>query len=117
MTSDDFESKARQAAAEWAFIQSVETVDKTDHALKLRLHVDGECFVQVYANVQKSVYSYTLVLNRARIYGRDSEGGDWHRHPYGSPDSHDHTPEGRKAVTLMQFLAEIQQILQAEGLL
>ena len=27
------------------------------------------------------------------------------------------TPEGRKAVTLTQFLAEIQQILQAEGLL
>lgn len=117
MTVDDFESEARQVAAEWAFIQSVETVDKTDHALKLRLHVDGECFVQVYANVQKSVYSFTFVLNRARIYGRDSEGGDWHRHPYGSPDSHDHTPEGQKAVTLTQFLREAQQILQKERLL
>lgn len=117
MTVDDFESVSRGAAAEWAFIQFVEIVDKTDQALKLRLHVDGECFVQVYANVQKSVYSYTLVLNRARIYGRDSEGGKWHRHPYGDPESHDHSPEGRESVTLMKFLAEIQQILQMEGLL
>lgn len=51
MTVDDFEGEVRHAAAEWAFIKLVETVDKTDHAVKLRLHIDAECFVQVYANV------------------------------------------------------------------
>lgn len=117
MTVDDFEGEARHAAAEWAFIKLAETVDKTDHAIKLRLHIDAECFIQVYANVQKSVYSYTLVLNRARIYGRDSQGGDWHRHPYGDSESHDHSSEGRVGVTLTQFLGEVQQILQVEGLL
>jgi hypothetical protein len=117
VTTDDFEGEVRHSAAEWAFVQFVETIDKTDHAIKLRLHIESECFVQVYANLQKGVYSYTLVLNRSRIYGRDCEGGTWHRHPHSSPDSHDHTPEGREAVTLAQFLAEVQQILQTEGLL
>jgi len=117
VTTDDFEGEARHSAAEWAFVQLVETVDKTDHAIKLRLHINPECFIQVYANIQKELYSYTLVLNRSRIFGRDREGGTWHRHPYDSPKSHDRSPEGRKAVTLEQFLAEVQQIMQVEGLL
>ncbi|CUS04786.2 conserved protein of unknown function [Candidatus Promineifilum breve] len=117
MNTDDFEGEARHSAAEWAFVQLVETVDKTDHAIKLRLHINPECFVQIYANVQKELYSYTLVLNRSRLYGRDCDGKSWHRHPYDDPESHDKSLEGRKAVTLEQFLAEVQQILQAEGLL
>jgi hypothetical protein len=117
MNVDDFEGEVRRSAAEWAFIQLVEAIDKTDHAIKLRLLVDADCFVQVYANVQKSIYSYTVVLNRSRIYGRDCEGGVWHRHPHRNPDRHDRSPEGRKAVSLTQFLAEVQQILQVEGLL
>lgn len=117
MTTDDFEGEVRHSAVEWAFAQLVETVDKTDQTIKLRLLVDADCFVQIYANVQKGVFSYTVVLNRARIYDRDCEGGFWQRHPYGSPESHDHSPEGREAVTLTQFLAEVQGILEAEGLL
>lgn len=117
MSVDAFEQDVLRTANEWSFIRSIETVDKTDQAIKLRLQVDAECFVQVYANVRKNLFSYTLVLNRSRIYGRDSEGGTWHRHPYGDPDSHDRTPEGQLKVDLAQFLVEVQQILQAEGLL
>jgi len=62
-------------------------------------------------------FSYTLVLNRSRVYGRDSEGGTWHRHPYVDADSHDRTPEAQVEVSFAKFLAEVQQILQAEGLL
>ena len=59
----------------------------------------------------------TLVFHRVRIYGRDCEGGQWHRHPHGAPDDHDSSPEGTEAVSLWQFLAEAQQILQSEGIL
>jgi len=67
--------------------------------------------------VEKRIISFALVLNRARIYGRDNDGGEWHRHPYGNPEDHDHSPEGRKAVSLAIFLEETQAILEAEGLL
>jgi hypothetical protein len=91
-------------------------VDKTDHAIKMRLHVMADCFVQVYANVQKQLLSYTLVLNRARIYGRDCEGGQWHRHPLSAPETHDFGLEGSQRVSLAQFLGEAQRILQDKGL-
>lgn len=117
MTIDEFEHQVLSTALEWSFLRLVETVDKTDYAVKLRLHVDTECFVQVYGNVQKGIVSYTLVLNRLRIYGRDNEAGQWHRHPQGKPDSHDMSPKGRTEVTLAQFLTEAQGILRDEGLI
>jgi len=112
MSGNDFEQEARRVAALWAFIRQIVTVDKSDYAVKLRLHVDKECFVQVYANTHKELFSYTLVLNRARIYGRDCDGGIWHRHPLHAPDTHDFSIQGREAVSLAHFLAEAQQILQ-----
>jgi hypothetical protein len=117
VTAAAFAHAVQQEAVQWAFIQWVVIIDSTDYAVKLRLHVDAECFVQVYANVQKGLFSFTLVLNRARIYGRDCEGGVWHRHPRHAPDTHDFSAEGSQAVTLAHFLAEVQQILQVEGML
>lgn len=117
MTPDAVERDVQRAAAQWAFIQRVATIDKTDFTIKQRLHVDVECFVQVYVNTSKQLTSYTLVLNRSRIFGRDSEGGLWHRHPAGAPDQHDFSPEGQRAVSLDEFLREVQQILQDNGLL
>jgi len=111
------ERDVRHAAAQWAFIQRVETIDKTDFTVKLRLHVDTECFIQVYANTHKQLSSYTLVLNRSRVFGRDCDGGLWHRHPAEAPEEHDFSPEGRRAVSLDEFLREAQQVLQDKGLL
>ncbi|MEI2692894.1 MAG: hypothetical protein V9H69_25530 [Anaerolineae bacterium] len=117
MSADLVERDVRRAAAQWAFIQRVATVDKTDVTVKLRLTVDVECFIQVYANTVKQLASYTLVLSRSRIYGRDCEGGLWHRHPAEAPEQHDFSTEGQRAVTLDEFLREAQQVLQDRGLL
>jgi hypothetical protein len=56
-------------------------------------------------------------LNRSRIYGRDCEGGLWHRHPAEAPEQHDFSVEGQRAVTLDEFLREAQQVLQDRDLL
>ena len=97
--------------------QGVETVDKTTAALELRLHIDKDCFVQVYVNTRKQLTSYAVVFNRARIFGRKCDGGRWHRHPSVMPDQHDFSTEGQRAVSLDEFLKETQQILQDNGLL
>jgi len=57
MTTDDLEKHIRETASNWAFIRWVETVDKTDHALKMRMYAMMDCFIQVYANVQKELVS------------------------------------------------------------
>ncbi len=117
MSSGDVEQNIRQVAAEWAFVQDVETIDETEHTLKMRLYVDSACFIQVYTNTQKQIISYTLVLHRSRIFGRDCEGGMWHRHPHTAPDRHDFSLEGQRAVSLNEFLRETQQLLYIEGIL
>lgn len=117
MNTGGVERDVQRTAAKWAFIQYVETVDKTGDAIKLRLHIDIDCFVQVYVNTRKQIISYTVVFNRARILGRDCDGGSWHRHPSAMPDQHDFSPEGQRAVSLDEFLKETQQVLQAKGIL
>lgn len=117
MNPDVFEQRVREDASRFAFIRSVVTLDKTANTVKLRLHVTAECFVQIYANVRKGLLSYTLILYRIRLYGRDNDGASWHRHPYSAPDSHDFSPEGSRPVSLTEFLDEVQQILTAEGIL
>ncbi len=117
MSTSAVERDVHRAAANWAFVRHVETVDKTSDAIKLRLHIDTDCFVQVYVNARKRIISYTVVFNRARILGRDCDGGSWHRHPPETPDQHDFSPEGQRTVTLDEFLKETQQVLQDKGLL
>ena len=117
MTADDVEHDVQRAATQWAYILDVETVDKADHTVKMRLHVDRDCFVQVYVNTQKQITSYVLVFNRSRIFGRDSEAGSWHRHPQEAPDQHDFSSEGQRPVSLDEFLREAQQVLQDKGIL
>ena len=117
MTTDELERDVTQVASHWPFVRWVATADKTAHAIKMRLHIAGDCFVQVYANTEKQLLSYTLVLNRTRIYGRDCEGGHWHRHPLGAAEAHDFGPHGEQPVELADFLGEVQQILDSEGIL
>lgn len=117
MTADEVERHVQRTALQWAFILDVETVDKADHTVKMRLHVDRDCFVQVYANTQKQITSFVLVFNRSRIFGRDSEAGLWHQHPPEAPDQHDFSPEGQRPVSLDEFLREAQKVLQEKGIL
>jgi hypothetical protein len=117
MNPNAVERHVQRTAARWAFVQQVETVDKTDDAIKLRLLIDTDCFVQVYVNTRKQIISYVVVINRARILGRDCDGGSWHWHPPARPDQHDFSPEGQRAVSLDEFLKETQQVLQDQGLL
>ena len=117
MTTDDFERDVRLIAADWGFIRWVATADKTAHAIKMRLHITEGCFVQIYANIEKQLLSYALVPERTRVCGRDSEGGHWHRHPFGAAETHDLSQEGAQSVELHQFLGEVQQILEEAAML
>lgn len=114
---DIFEAQVYDVASRFFFIQRAVTIDKTANTIKLRLHITKECFAQVYTNVQKKLVDHVLILNWNRIYGRDCDGGAWHRHPYDNPDAHDFSPEGAREVSLEEFLIEVQQILEKEGLL
>ena len=106
-----------QAAHGFPFIRQIKEVDRTDHALKVRLIIDANLLVQIYTNFKTRTTAYALVLGDERIYGRDCQSGRWHRHPFGDPQSHDTSKEGRKKIAVADFLNEIQQILKEQQLL
>ncbi len=117
MTIDQAEQEIADAASGFSFIRGVTILDKTANTIKSRLEVSRNCFIQIYRNVKKNLINFVLVAGGERIYGRDCDGGSWHRHPYEAPDGHDFSPEGIRPVELAEFLQEVQEILHHEGIL
>ena len=117
MNIEDFIAEVHNASRKFFFIRRIELVDATNNTAKLRLEVGGDCFIQIYANLERTLINFVVVFNRRRIYGRDCNGGIWHRHSYEAPDEHDFSPEGRKKVSIEEFLRETQESLERSELL
>ncbi len=94
-----------------AYIQRVQILDHSQNLLKVRLYISDELFVQVYRNERFNTTSLALISNNERIYARDLLGDTWHRHPSENPTEHDISVEGRRAVSLSEFLDEVESVL------
>ncbi len=95
----------------------VQVLEHGRQVLKARVYLSGELFVQVYRNDRFGTTSFALILGGRRIYGRDEREGQWHRHQADAPDAHDESKEGRRAVELHEFWAEVLAVLVKLGLL
>jgi len=116
-TIDNWEQTIITAAECFSFVQAVQTIDKNPAALKIRLILEPDFFVQVYVNVMTGTQNFALILGRQRIYARDCVGGAWHQHPFDDPDAHDFSTEGARLVSVHEFLAEVQELIERTGLL
>ncbi len=85
--------------------------------MKFRLVIDANLFIQVYFNSQSGRINFVVISAGQRIFGRDSEGVGWHKHPFENPTDHDFSPEGSKQVTLTEFVSEVEEILIRENFL
>lgn len=98
-------------AEERAYIARTELLEVGRLMLKARLYFEPGLFVQVYRNDKFYTTSFALIHGERRIYGRDELGGVWHRHTVSDPDLHDVCTEGRRAVTLDEFMDEMEQVV------
>ncbi len=117
LSIEEIEREIRKAASRFPFIQDTKTLLKTACTIKIRLNVSEECYIQIYRNIQKNLAGYVAVLGCERIYGRDCDGGLWHRHREDDPSSHDFSHEGKREVAIDEFLSETQEILIEKGIL
>ena len=117
MTVGEFIDSVRGAAAELPFIAELLVADQTDYAVKLILRVRADLFIQLYANLDTGTRGYALVCGGQRIHGRDHDAQGWHRHTRDNPLTHDASAEGQRAVEVAEFLREVQDVLEEEGLL
>lgn len=99
------------------YLRSPVILDRGRTFLKARLYISPDLFVQVYRNDRYNTTNLVLVWGERRIYARDEVGGVWHRHPADDPSVHDTSPEGRRSVTLGEFLDEVEDLLVKMNLL
>ncbi len=116
MSINELEQEIINIASQFHYIKHVVTLLKTPNTIKVRLEITFSTYIQIYHNIQKNVVSYVLIMANHRMYGRDRDGGFWHRHTVENPDSHDFSEEGSREITLDEFLLEVGNILVRLGI-
>ena len=112
LITDSFELSERY----W-FITNVTIVDRTARTVTIHLAIAGDLFIQNFFSERSARLSFALVSQSGRLYGRDFDRGQWHRHPFGQTEFHEPTPEGMSPRPLLQFVAEVEAILLEHGLI
>lgn len=103
MTVESLKTEIKRLYQRSAYFRNFEVIDETASALKVRLFINRRLYVQIYANLKKKIDNFVLVFNNQRIFGADSDGGRWHKHPWENPASHVFTKE----IQLEDFLFEV----------
>ena len=83
---DAFEAAFRGAVAAVLPSATVQVVDRTLIAVKLRVPLGTTQFLDVF-NKRNGRTDLTLIADGQRVFGYDNLGG-WHRHPATAPERH-----------------------------
>ncbi len=89
-------------------------IDITDNIVNIRIYLDTDLFIQIYANQLNDKLNMNLVFKNRRLYGYDSEGGRTHTHPIENPESHRFTTE---RIELREFIIRTLHFLEERELL
>lgn len=86
---DGFERAFRAAvAAVLPSTTAVEVVARTLVAIKLRVDLDEDRFIDVFFNSRNRRTDLALIERGRRVFGYDNLG-EWHLHPLDAPDRHE----------------------------
>jgi len=89
----------------------LEIIEQSVSLLKARIYISSTLFIQIYRNDKFETTNLALISDNYRIFAHDQLGGKWHRHQYTDPEAHDTSPAGKRAVTLSDFLDEVEALL------
>lgn len=116
-TIDQLLREALEALDQFWFVKSLDIIERTDRTVTVQLVIGSELRVQAFLSQKTGRFSLALIGPSGRLYGRDRQHGEWHKHPFSQPDSHETTPEGVSRKPLLQFMAEVQEILITQNLI
>ncbi len=115
MNIDDFIREVEAAANFYSL--KVEILARTKNAVKVRVLVTENIYIQLYYNQASKTRNYALVGWNRRLFGRDCIGGEWHKHPFENPDEHDFSGNGKREVSILEFFDEVFYLLRKSGLI
>ena len=116
MNASDLSTELPLEAQQRPYILRLDVLELTPSLIKARLVISPDLFVQVYRNDRYDSTNLVLIHNQRRLYGRDRLGNSWHRHDILNPEAHDRSEEGKLAVSLSEFLNEVEAVLAELGL-
>ena len=93
------------------------TLVMTKNTVKARLTIRENLYIDLYYNQRYGTTNYTLILENERIYGRDCYGGKWHLHPCEEPGKHDLSENGKRCLSIEDFVNDVEEILTKLNLL
>jgi len=105
-------NEAQSIASEFGL--DLEIADITDNIVNLRLYIDVDFFVQIYANQPKNKLNLNPVFKSRRWFGHDCEGGRYHIHPFDNPKSHIFVDE---RADIREFVVKSLKLLEDSDLL
>jgi hypothetical protein len=85
---DAFETAFRTAVAAVLPSATIERTARTVIAVKLRVALGENHFVDVFFNSRNGRMDLAVVEGGERVFGYDNLGG-WHRHPLNAPEQHE----------------------------
>ena len=95
----------------------VETLARTKNAVKIRIPVTENVYIQLYYNQESNTRNYVLIGWNRRLFGRDCVGGSWHKHPFENPEEHDFSKNGGMEVSVSEFFEEVFKLLKDSNLI
>ncbi len=98
------------------YFTQMDILEQTSSLLKARLYISNDLFVQIYRNDRYDTTNLALIYNGNRLFARDELDGKWHRHTQSAPEEHDVGGEGSKAISLTEFLDEVEVVLSEMNL-
>jgi hypothetical protein len=116
-TIDDLYAEAQEAGERVWFVQSMQSVDRTDQTISLRLNIRTDLFVHVLLGELTGSLYFALIEQGQRIFGIDRHSGEWHMHPYEAPFQHVPFPDGLEPKPLLSFLSRVEDFLIQHDLL
>ena len=117
MDIDELILEALRAKDYFWFVRYLRIVERTDATVTLHFIIGPNLLVQIFYSQRSERLSFALIVASRRLYGRDREHGYWHRHPFEQPEHHEPNPEGMSPQPVIQFLAEVEEILVENDLI
>lgn len=114
---DDLHAEALDAVEKVWFVQSMQTVERTDPTISFRLSIRPDLFVHVLLGELTGSLYFALIERGQRIFGIDRHAGEWHVHPYDAPHQHVPLREGLEPKPLLSFLSRVEDLLMEHDLL
>jgi len=92
----------------------LEVHERRDTVLEIRVTLEKEFFIEVYANSLTNKRSYALIYKGDRIFGYDNYKF-WHYHPVRDPNIHISCEEPSVPFVIQQMRKAIESRKQYEG--